>query len=76
MFARALRAWGEPTIKLLSEGNTPTGQERNWRADLVEELSKLQNEDGSFKSVDKRWMEDNSELITAYAATALRQVIE
>lgn len=76
VFARALKAWGEPTIKLLSEGNTPTGQERNWRADLVEELSKLQNEDGSFKSVDKRWMEDNSELITAYALTALRQVIE
>ncbi len=76
VFARALKAWGEPTIKLLSEGNTPTGQERNWRADLIEELSKLQNVDGSFKSVDKRWMEDNSELITAYALTALRQVLE
>ena len=76
VFARALKAWGEPTIKLLSEGNTPTGQERNWRADLVEELGKLQNEDGSFKSVDKRWMEDNEVLITAYAVTALRQVLE
>lgn len=76
VFARALKAWGEPTIKLLSEGNTPTGQERNWRSDLVEELSKLQNEDGSFKSVDKRWMEDNDVLITAFALTALRQAVE
>jgi squalene-hopene/tetraprenyl-beta-curcumene cyclase len=76
VFARALRAWGEPTVKLLSEGNTPTGQERPWRADLVDTLAGLQNEDGSFKSVDQRWMEGDVELITAYALTALRQVLE
>jgi squalene-hopene/tetraprenyl-beta-curcumene cyclase len=73
VFARALNAWGDPTIKLLSEANTPTGQERKWREDLVNRLAELQNEDGSFKSVDKRWMEDNPDLITAYALTALRQ---
>ena len=75
VFSRALRAWGEPTVKLLSEGNTPTGQERNWRADLVAKLAELQNEDGSFKSVSTRWMENNPDLITAYVLIALRQVV-
>jgi hypothetical protein len=36
----------------------------------------MQNEDGSFKSVSKRWMEGNPDLITAYAVIALRQAIE
>jgi squalene-hopene/tetraprenyl-beta-curcumene cyclase len=75
VFARALKSWGEPTVKLLSATNTPTGQERAWRKDLVERMTGLQNEDGSFKSVDKRWMESNPELITAYGVTALRQVV-
>ncbi len=76
VFSRALKSWGEPTVKLLSEGNTPTGQERNWRADLVAKLGELQNQDGSFKSVNNRWMENNPDLIAAYALIALRQVVE
>ena len=55
--------------------NTPTGQERNWRADLITKLASLQQEDGSFKSIDDRWMENNPELITAYALIALREAI-
>ncbi len=72
-FSRALRAWGEPTIKTLSPKGEPTGApgERNWRADLVNKLAALQNDDGSFKSIAKRWMEDNPDLITAYALEAL-----
>ncbi|HMN42519.1 MAG TPA: prenyltransferase/squalene oxidase repeat-containing protein [Phycisphaerales bacterium] len=72
-FSRALRAWGEPTIKTLSATGEPSGApgERNWRADLVNKLAGLQSEDGSFKSVGKRWMEDNPDLITAYALEAL-----
>jgi squalene-hopene/tetraprenyl-beta-curcumene cyclase len=76
IFARALRAWGEPTIRTLNAKNEPTGQERNWRAELVEKLAGMQNEDGSFKSVSKRWMEGNPDLITAYAVIALRQAME
>jgi len=75
VFSRALKSWGEPTIKTLTADNKP-GPERNWRADLVNRLGELQNEDGSFKSLDKRWMEDNPDLITAYALIALRQVVE
>lgn len=76
VFARALRAAGEPTIKTLDAKNTPTGEERNWRKELVEKLASLQNEDGSFKSVSQRWMENNPDLITAYSLIALRQAIE
>jgi hypothetical protein len=34
-------------------------------------LITLQQDDGSFRSVDDRWMEDNLVLITAYALNAL-----
>ncbi|MBL0927439.1 MAG: hypothetical protein IBJ11_07285 [Phycisphaerales bacterium] len=70
-FARALRAWGEPTVSTL--GGSPS--ERNWADDLVDRLGELQNADGSFKSVDERWMENNPVLITAYARIALREAL-
>jgi squalene-hopene/tetraprenyl-beta-curcumene cyclase len=76
IFARALKAWGEPTVKTLSAKNELTGQEHAWRSELIEKLASLQNEDGSFKSFAKRWMEANPDLITAYALIALRQAIE
>lgn len=70
-FARALAAWGEPTITLI-EGEGMETALRDWRADLVARLKGLQNEDGSFRSVDDRWMENDPVLITAYALIALR----
>jgi squalene-hopene/tetraprenyl-beta-curcumene cyclase len=79
-FARALNAWGEPTLDIPTTSKDADGKEvtkiekHDWGNDLVDRLAKLQNEDGSFKSLDKRWMEDNPELITAYALIALRQV--
>lgn len=75
VFSRALAAWGEPEIEMLNADNAPTGTKRQWRTDIVERLRGLQNEDGSFKSVDDRWMENNPELITGYALLALRQVL-
>lgn len=81
--ARAMAARGEPTITLrapgglLSTGSTLThadGEVRDWGNDLVARLAELQAEDGSFRSVDDRWMENNPELITAYALIALRAV--
>jgi squalene-hopene/tetraprenyl-beta-curcumene cyclase len=65
MFAKALDADGRATVL------TPDGS-RDWRVDLVNQLSSLQNEDGSFRSVDDRWMENDPVLITAYALNALQ----
>jgi squalene-hopene/tetraprenyl-beta-curcumene cyclase len=45
---------------------------RDWRADLVGTLEGLQNEDGSFRVLDDRWMESDPVLITAYAVIALQ----
>jgi squalene-hopene/tetraprenyl-beta-curcumene cyclase len=49
---------------------------RNWSNDLIAKLAELQNEDGSFRSVDDRWMEDNPVLITAYSLIALQHAID
>jgi squalene-hopene/tetraprenyl-beta-curcumene cyclase len=59
--ARALHAFGSPTV----DG-------RDWRADLIETLAELQNEDGSFRTLHDRWMETDPVLITAYALIALQ----
>lgn len=48
---------------------------RNWRSDLVTKLTSLQNEDGSFRPVDDRWMETDPELITAYCMIALQHAL-
>lgn len=74
-FARALDAWGPDTIELL----TPEGsvsETRDWANDLIDKLAELQNADGSFKSVDDRWMENNPVLITAFALLALQHAID
>lgn len=76
VFARALNAWGDPAISPLDAESKPTGKAVNWRENLIDKLAALQNEDGSFKSVDARWMENNPDLITAYALIALRQCLE
>lgn len=67
-FGKALQAAGMERV------STPTG-EREWRADLISRLATLQNEDGSFRSVDDRWMENDPELITAYAMIALQHAL-
>ena len=43
------------------------GVQRDWANDLVDKLETLQEPDGQFRSVNKRWMEDNPVLITAYS---------
>ncbi len=75
MMSRALDAWGSPTIEVhCNEGRVV--ETRDWQNDLVDRLAGLQTEDGSFRSVDDRWMEDNAVLITAYALLALQHVVE
>lgn len=75
VFARALDAWGAETITARVDGaaGAPgSAEERDWANDLIDRLAELQNPDGSFRSVDDRWMEDNPVLITAYALIALQ----
>ena len=69
-FARALDAWGDPTLELES------GESVDWRADLIERLAALQEDDGSFRVRSGRWMEGNGVLITAYALIALQHAVD
>lgn len=72
--SRALDAWGSPTITLLcNEGQVY--ETRDWQNDLVDRLAALQSDDGSFKSIDDRWMENNPILITAYSLLALQHIV-
>ncbi|QYK47370.1 MAG: terpene cyclase/mutase family protein [Phycisphaeraceae bacterium] len=72
-FARAMHAWGEETIDIVVRGSGDERTEtRDWANDLIDRLATLQNEDGSFRSVDDRWMENNPVLITAYGLLALQ----
>ena len=63
--ARALRAWGEPTLAVT--GGAPV----RWADALTDRLVSLQRDDGSFVNAEGRWMEDDPVLVTAYALTAL-----
>lgn len=69
VMARALDAWNSPTL-----ATTPGGEKR-WAEDLVDRLTELQAEDGSFKSVDDRWLESDPVLITAYSLLALQYAV-
>jgi squalene-hopene/tetraprenyl-beta-curcumene cyclase len=73
VFARALAAWGLPTVETIGEGGA--AEERDWANDLIDQLESMQSADGSFKSVDERWMEDNPVLITAYSLIALQNAV-
>lgn len=70
VLARALRAYGAPTLDLIAPDGGATRQV-DWRQDLAARFAALQSDDGSFKVVDDRWMEDNPVLITAYGVVAL-----
>ncbi len=67
VFGRAMAAWGEPTIK------DAAGTEHDWRHELVEQLARQQQSDGSWVNSDAdRWMEGNPALATAYAMLGLQ----
>lgn len=72
-FSRALAAFGQQRLNVVTEAGKR--EDVNWRDDLVRELAKLQQSDGSFRSVDDRWMENNSVLITAYSLLALQEAL-
>jgi squalene-hopene/tetraprenyl-beta-curcumene cyclase len=62
--AKALDALGE------KEFNTKDGA-RNWRLELLAQLKKTQNADGSWTNPDARWMEGDPNLVTGYALLTL-----
>lgn len=68
-FARALDAAGKPTVAVRNADGSESA--RDWSKDLVDRLAELQNADGSFKTVDDRWLENDPVLITAYSLIAL-----
>jgi len=64
-FAGAFTAMG------VKEFETADGRKVIWAKDLAEAIIALQKPDGSFANADKRWMEDDTTLATAYALRAL-----
>jgi squalene-hopene/tetraprenyl-beta-curcumene cyclase len=65
--ARALHEYGQPVI------TDASGNKHDWRVELVDKLTALQKEDGSWVG-DQRWMEQIPVLTTTYAVQALQEV--
>jgi len=65
--ARALNEYDQPTI------TDRQGNKHDWRLDLVNKAASLQKPDGSWVG-EKRFMEDNPLITTAYTVLALQQV--
>jgi squalene-hopene/tetraprenyl-beta-curcumene cyclase len=65
VFAKALAVLG------VDEVEDAEGVKHNWRHDLIEELAKRQQKDGSWTNEDARWLEGDANLVTAYVLMAL-----
>ncbi len=65
VLAKALDAVGSDTIE------DAQGQKHAWRKDLVAELAKRQQADGSWVNAQQRWMEGDANLVTGYTLLAL-----
>lgn len=73
MFARAMHAYGEPLLDVKDKDGFVT--RADWRADLINQLASMQEDDGSFRVVDDRWMENDPVLITSYSLIALQHAL-
>jgi squalene-hopene/tetraprenyl-beta-curcumene cyclase len=69
VFAKALRAWGEPVI------TDTTGMRHNWRHELIEVLAGQVKGDGSWVNDSDRWWEGEPVLTTCYAILALEEAL-
>jgi squalene-hopene/tetraprenyl-beta-curcumene cyclase len=65
--AKALNAYDESTI------TDAKGVQHDWRVELTDKLASLQKPDGSWVG-EKRFMEDNPVLVTAYCVMALEEI--
>ncbi len=63
--AKTLHALGEDRFK------DAKGVEHDWRADMVGQLAKLQNPNGSWTNKNNRWLEADANLVTGYALLSL-----
>ncbi|MDA8743891.1 terpene cyclase/mutase family protein [Rubripirellula amarantea] len=64
-FASGLNASGLKTV------DQSDGTKHDWKADLVAELAKRQNDDGSWSNDNQRWFENDKNLATSFALMAL-----
>jgi squalene-hopene/tetraprenyl-beta-curcumene cyclase len=63
--AKALDAVGSDTLE------DAQGKKHLWRSDLVAELARRQQADGSWMNENKRWMESDPALVTGYVLLTL-----
>ncbi len=64
-FAKALDATGTATVR------DERGVEHDWRGELLAELARRQQPDGSWLNGNSRWLEGDPNLVTGYALLAL-----
>lgn len=55
----------------IDEVEVENGSEQAWRADLIKELAKRQNTDGSWSNANERWFEGDKNLATSFALLSL-----
>ncbi len=72
--SKALSAAEVTTLHTL-EPDGEKGEAADWANDLIARLAQLQQEDGSMRVLDDRWMEDNPVLITGYALVAVQHAL-
>ena len=65
VLAKALDAVGSDTIE------DAQGERHEWRKDVIAELAKRQQADGSWINDQKRWLEGDPNLVTGYALLTL-----
>jgi len=70
VFARAMRAWGQPVIT--DERDVP----HHWRIELCRKLLSLQNRDGSWVNTKDRWLEGDPNYITALSVLTLQEAVD
>ncbi len=66
VFGHALHAYGHPVIA------DTQGVRHDWRVELIKKTAALQRPDGSWVG-ERRWMESNPVLVTAYTVLALEE---
>ncbi len=64
-FAKALDAMGSAAVR------DDRGAEHDWRAELIAELARRQQENGSWINENSRWLEGDPNLVTGYGLLAL-----
>jgi squalene-hopene/tetraprenyl-beta-curcumene cyclase len=63
--AKCMNAMGEPFFE------DDKGLKHDWRREIVEELASRQKENGSWVNTNKKWMEGDPNLVTAYSLIIL-----